>query len=214
LAAAQDLTKVELFGGYSILIFASKDISTLQARVASTYGPLMNAYPNKFFKNGATISAVYNINDNWGAECNTVYHSGNILRADGFMSGVRTNSNLKVTDFAAFFGPRYAVRTNEKVTPFVHALVGINRFRLQPALTVGGDFQTYRMGVPFTRDLGLAVKVGGGLDFRVKDYLAIRAIQADFVWNKNSLPTTPKTDLSLKNASFSAGVVFHLLAKK
>jgi opacity protein-like surface antigen len=223
MAAAQDLSKVELFGGYSVLIFASKDITRLQSTVASKYGPLMNAYYNKFFKNGGAFSAVYNINENFGVEANAGYNVGNILRADGHtvvlnednntVSQAVTDSRLRVTNFACFIGPRYALRTNERVTPFVHVMVGVNRFKIQPSLEIGGVDETPSLGVPSMHEDRLAIKAGAGFDINVRKNIDIRAFQADFIWANHSIATNPKTDLSLKNLSLSAGVVVHLLKK-
>jgi len=222
MAAAQDLTKVELFGGYSILIFASKDVTRLQNTVASEYGPLMNAYYSKIFKSGGVFSAVYNINENFGIEANAEYNIGNILRADGHTvvlnqdnttSQAVTDSRLRVTDFACFIGPRYAIRTNERVTPFVHVMVGVNRFKIQPLLGIGGVDKTPLLGVPSIHDDRLAIKGGAGFDVHVRKNISIRAFQADLVWANHSIATNPKMDLSLKNLSLSAGVVVHLLKK-
>jgi opacity protein-like surface antigen len=222
MAAAQDLTKIELFGGYSVLIFASKDVTRLQNTVASEYGPLMNAYYSKIFKNGAAFSAVYNINENYGVEANAEYSNGNLLRADGrtvvlnadnTTTQALTDSRLRVTNFACFIGPRYALRTNERITPFVHVMVGVNRFRTQPSLKIGGVDETPLLGVPSNHDDRLAVKGGAGFDVKVRKNIAIRAFQADFFWANHSIATSPKTELSLKNMSFSAGVVVHLLKK-
>jgi len=221
MAAAQDLTKVELFGGYSVLIFASKDITRLQNTVASKFDPLMNAYYSKIFKNGGVFSAVYNINENFGVEANAEYNVGNMLRADGHdlqADGTLTKemtrtSRLRVKDFACFIGPRYALRTNERITPFAHIMVGVNQFRTQPSMVVDGIDITPVLGVPAIHNNRLAIKGGAGFDVNVKKNIAVRAFQADLIWANHSIEMSPQKDLSFKNIRFSAGVVFHLLKK-
>jgi opacity protein-like surface antigen len=221
MAAAQDLSKVELFGGYSVLIFASKDVTRLQSTAASVYDPLMNAYYSKIFKKGGIFSAVYNINENIGVEADAEYNVGNLLRADGYNlneDGTLTkeltkNSRLRVKDFACFIGPRYAFRFNERITPFAHIMVGVNQFGIQPSMVINGVDETNRLGVPSVHDRRLAVKGGAGFDVKVRKNIAVRAFQADVIWANHSLATNPKTDLSFKNVSLSAGVVFHLLKK-
>jgi opacity protein-like surface antigen len=178
----------------------------------------MNAYYSKIFKNGAAFSIVYNINEKFGVEANAEYNVGNILKADGRMlntdgsgSQVATSSRVRIVDFSCFVGPRYTVRTlNDKVTPFVHVMAGANRFRVKPSWGVGGVDETFLMGLPRSQDDGPALKVGAGFDVNVWKNLAVRAFQADFIWAKNHIATNPNTELSLKNVSFSAGVVYHV----
>jgi hypothetical protein len=73
-------------------------------------------------------------------------------------------------------GPRYTFWKNERLFPFGHTLFGAVRARSE-GVTVAG-------GVPsvFTaRDDGFAMVLGGGLDAKLNDHLAIRAIQADYL---------------------------------
>jgi hypothetical protein len=82
------------------------------------------------------------------------------------------------------FGPRLSYRKNARVTPFVHALVGGAR--------VGGG------GVSET---GFAANVGGGIDIKASESIAIRAIQVDALVTNLGGSTTTDPRLSF-------GVVF------
>jgi hypothetical protein len=212
MATAQDFSKIELFGGYSLLLFSSKDVTRMQNKVASHYGPEMNAYYNKVFKEGGTASAAYNINDKYGVEVNASYNVGKILWADGKQRGEITSSKLKVSDLSFFAGPRYRHKLSDKVTAFVHVMAGLNRFMIKPSMLVGG-VETFELGIPFNHANNFAIKAGGGLDVKIKESLSIRAFQGDFIWSEANLTTVPKTELSLKNVSLSAGVVWYLFKK-
>jgi hypothetical protein len=62
------------------------------------------------------------------------------------------------------FGPRFSYRGNERVTPFAHALFGVTRADV--------------LGI---NDNSLAGAVGGGIDFKVTNFLAVRAFQAEYL---------------------------------
>ena len=68
------------------------------------------------------------------------------------------------------FGPRYSFR-GKRFSPFVYALVGVTRFHA--SATVSGQ----RLS---DSDSGFSSALGGGLDVRVNDRVAIRAFQIDY----------------------------------
>ncbi len=69
-------------------------------------------------------------------------------------------------------GPRFSYRGSESVTPFAHVLFGAARSDV-----------TYFVPTGRTRfnESAFALIVGGGLDLKVHDNVAIRLIQADYV---------------------------------
>lgn len=100
--------------------------------------------------------------------------------------------NIPFVDVRAhsfLFGPKLAYRGNDKITPFGHFLIGVTRV---DALGFG--------------DQAFAGAIGGGLDVRLSDSLAIRAFQADYFmtrfdegpWNDNARQN---------NFRLSAGIV-------
>lgn len=69
------------------------------------------------------------------------------------------------------FGPRFSFRRGKRVTPFVYALVGATRF--QESATISGQRLSQS-------DTGFSSALGGGLDVKVNDRVAIRAFQIDY----------------------------------
>lgn len=85
------------------------------------------------------------------------------------------------------FGPQLTYRKHSRVTPFFHALVGGARIGVSGAGS----------------DSGFAANVGGGIDIKVTDHFAVRAIQADGLITRFGGNTTGDPRLSF-------GVVFRL----
>ena len=68
------------------------------------------------------------------------------------------------------FGPRYAFR-GKRFTPFIYGLVGATRFH-QSAIIAGQRLHE--------SDTGFSSAVGGGLDIKVNERVAVRAFQIDY----------------------------------
>jgi opacity protein-like surface antigen len=113
--------------------------------------------------NGFDASIVGNVNSwlGFGADVSGQYSR---LNENGIREKINSNSFL--------FGPRFSLRKNRKVTPFVQAMFGISRIHTQ----------TNEFGplVSFS-DTSFGMALGGGLDVRLSDRFAIRAIQIDYV---------------------------------
>jgi opacity protein-like surface antigen len=77
---------------------------------------------------------------------------------------------VKENAHSALFGPRFSFG-GKRATPFVYGLVGLTRFH-QSATISGQRFSE--------SDSGFSSAVGGGLDVRVNDRLAIRVFQIDY----------------------------------
>ncbi len=69
-------------------------------------------------------------------------------------------------------GPQFSLRKYERVTPYVHALFGVMRTDL---------IYFDPTGKISLRDSAFAMALGGGLDIKVIDNLAIRLFQTDYV---------------------------------
>ena len=68
------------------------------------------------------------------------------------------------------FGPRFS-RRGKNLTPFAYALFGATRFH--ESATIAGQ----RLSAA---DTGFSMALGGGLDVKVNNHLAIRAFQLDY----------------------------------
>jgi opacity protein-like surface antigen len=112
---------------------------------------------------GWNASVAGNVNKWFGVVADFTGHYGSEMDEDGFNEKEHVHSYL--------FGPRFSAR-KKRVTPFVHALVGASTLRTE-LMGFGQSF--------FFEDTGLAVVLGGGLDIKVSDHVAIRAVQLDYL---------------------------------
>jgi opacity protein-like surface antigen len=117
--------------------------------------------------NGGSGSIAFNAND-W---------LGVVADFGGYKNGNITNSaapgaSANATIISYMFGPRLSYRKNATWTPFAQALFG----------GAHGNISAKAGGVSLgsqSQDK-LALTVGGGLDAKVSDHVAIRIIQAEY----------------------------------
>jgi hypothetical protein len=174
-ARAQD---VELFGGYSYL------------RTKGTFYEHVNL-------NGFNAAASVNVKS-WGVVADFSNHYG------------ASKSNFTPIGNGGhgatfLFGPQYSFRKIPHVTPFVHAMVGGvhgARFTFAP-LAPGGacPFPGCIVGLWTVPERAFAMAFGGGIDFKVRDHIWIRALQADYLAQKFS-------DGPMHSPRISAGIVY------
>ncbi|HKR02552.1 MAG TPA: outer membrane beta-barrel protein [Pyrinomonadaceae bacterium] len=112
---------------------------------------------------GWNASVTGNVNDWFGVVADFSGHYGGSIDEDGFDERQRAHSYL--------FGPRVSVR-RKRVTPFAHALFGASKLETD----LSGFGQRF-----FFSDTGFSFVVGGGLDVRVNDRVAVRAFQLDYL---------------------------------
>jgi opacity protein-like surface antigen len=135
-AAAQEVPKAEVFGGYS---YAGEGTHGWDASVAGNV--------NKWLGLVADVSGQYTS-----------------LSEPGVSERIRTHSLL--------FGPQVSVRGGGRATPFVRALLGASH--------VSTDATESGQRFSFS-DTSFAVALGGGLDVKVNDRLAVRAVQLEYI---------------------------------
>ena len=127
-----------------------------------------------FSFNGASGSISVNPNNSVGLVGDFgVYHNTT--------AGVGTNI------VSYLFGPKFAYRHSDKLTPYFQALFG-------GAHLSGGGASTN----------AFATALGGGFDAKVTPHVAIRLIQAEYVLTKFTFGTNTHQN----NARISAGIVF------
>ncbi|MBD0372942.1 MAG: outer membrane beta-barrel protein [Pyrinomonadaceae bacterium] len=98
---------------------------------------------------------------------------GLVADFNGFRTRLREqDSDEKIRSYSYLFGPQFSLRRSRAVRPFVHALFGGARTR-NTVTEAGQNFV-------FT-DTTFAMALGGGLDVRVNDAVAIRVIQANYL---------------------------------
>ncbi|MDE3136390.1 MAG: outer membrane beta-barrel protein [Acidobacteriota bacterium] len=116
--------------------------------------------------NGGTGSVTYNVNNSWGV----------VAEVGGYNSSTISSAGGNDISFASYlFGPRYSFRKWDTLTPYVQTLFG--GVKGNHALTVGangvsGQFQADKNAFAWT--------IGGGMDAKVTNYLAVRVFQAEY----------------------------------
>ena len=138
---------------------------------------------SSFSLNGGSASVAYNVN-NWlsGVADFGGYHSGNILKtgADGTLS-------------TYLFGPRVSYRHFGRITPFGEVLFGV----AHASASVGGGTAS---------DNAFAMTVGGGVDYKLTDRIAIRPVKVDYLMSRFSETGTGTN--TQNNLRVSTGIVF------
>jgi predicted porin len=137
-----------------------------------------------FWTQGGSVELGVDLFRGWGVAADvTGAHAGSI-----------GSSGLPLSQVTATFGPRYRWHATSRLSLYGEGLVGeANGFRsIFP--TIGGSQPDAN---------GLATQVGGGLDYRLSNRLAIRVLDA--AWSHTQLPNS--TDNVQNNLRLGAGVV-------
>ena len=155
LGQTTDEPKNEFFVGYS---YHSADINTLTID------------PHRTSQNGVNVAYMRNLNRNVGLKLDTSAH---FKRDSQQLSSGQFSSRRDQYYFLG--GVEFKAASNSRVSPFAQALVGGSLFRgLTTLATPAGNIFTIDDATSF------AMALGGGLDLRVNDGIAIRIIQADY----------------------------------
>ena len=149
---------------------------TPQIEVFGGYSYALADFSNDNLKlNGWNFSLTENVNNWFGG---TADFSGHYAQP----------SNTNVNAHMFLFGPTFALRRSDSVTPFSHVLLGgIHASRGYVAVSE-----------PVTR---FAAAFGGGVDIKIHEHVAIRVFQADYF-------LTPFFGLRQDNLRLSGGIVF------
>jgi opacity protein-like surface antigen len=197
IASAQDIPKVEVFGGYAIqrLGYSEEQAEGLED-IFNNLGLSGNFETKRFLNKGWIGSVTYNLTDMLGIEADFRRHSGDILDGSFDVQGIRGRVGAEYSNFAFLAGPRIAFRQNEAVTPFAHALFGIDRGEISARASALGFSDSQDVD----SDVGFGLALGGGLDWNVSRNFAVRFIQADYYMTKNWSET-------MNNLALAFGIV-------
>lgn len=201
-AVGQDFPKVEVFGGYSFLRLGISDsdlddmVSSIEA--AAPTGSIVSASSSKFMMKGFNVSAAFNATQSFGIVADFRYNQDNIVEFNADTDGSTVSGKVKLRDISFMAGPRFTLRKNERITPFVHGLVGLDRWKISGSVDIDG--QNVELDTGATSN-GLGVAVGGGLDVNVNKHIAIRLVQADYFLTRHESETW-------NNINLAFGVVF------
>ena len=110
---------------------------------------------------GWNASVTGNVTKGFGITADSTGHYGNELAGPIL---------IKQDAHSFLFGPRYAFR-GKRFTPFIYGVLGATRFH-QSAVIAGQRLHE--------SDTGFSSAVGGGLDIKVNERVAVRAFQIDY----------------------------------
>lgn len=170
-AFAQDVPKVQVFGGYSWMHAGTGGLT------GTALDTDLNQFPNTFgvgsSSNGWNAEAQYNF-DRWigivadfGGQYGTPITAG----TQG-VSGLPT-----MTEYSYMAGPVVSYRAKAKITPFVHALFGWDRASLGSGTITGTKSPVRSFGSSYT---AFAIVGGAGVDYKVSRRFALRLVQLDY----------------------------------
>ena len=202
IAVAQDFPRVEIYGGYSAqrLGITDDELDSITSGMQDAFGDICSGCEssissNRFLKKGFEGAFAVNVNSIFGIVVDVRYGFDDIVTGSVTNNDdIDVNAAIKYTDLSVMGGPRFAFRTRS-VTPFVHALFGMDQGKVSYELTgttTGSDDET---------DSGIGVAVGGGFDVNLGDTVALRLGQVDYYLTRHN-------EEFLKNVTFSGGIVF------
>jgi opacity protein-like surface antigen len=194
LCNAQDEKKPEFFAGYS---YESVNSGVTSNDILAT-GVTQTSLDNRFNLNGLNVSGVAYLKKHLGIAGDFSAHFD--TRTD-FFDTVATRSKFRLYNFTA--GPQYKFSASGRFTPFMHALFGVAHSNLTETLSSGSDNFT-------DRTTSFAMNLGGGIDYKLNDRVAVRLFQLDYnpiflrsrIFNSIAFP-----DHTLNGFRFSAGIV-------
>jgi opacity protein-like surface antigen len=186
-ASAQSaLSRIEIYGGYS---FLHPDLpGKLDPTDPSTARTLQSILGNL---SGWDAGATIRVTNYFGVTSDV---SGYYKSFNTSVDGIPFVAKLRAHTFV--FGPQFTKR-GEQLRPFARALFG--------ALHASGQATAYADTNEVSRTV-FAASVGGGLDVKVHDNIAIRAGQLDYY----PFHTSEGGGFTFNNFRFGGGVVFYL----
>lgn len=206
-AVAQDFPRAEVFAGYSMLKLGLSDNDLNQ--IVDSLAPEASERSittSKLMKRGFNGSVAFNITPVIGIVGDLRYNTNDLIDATITLpESDSVEGKIKLSNLSLMAGPRFSYRKNERVTPFAHALIGLDHQRVsrEVADVVSDASETNN---------GLGLALGGGIDVNVSDNLAIRLVQADYYLTRHSGESVlvPNGDKIWNNMSFAFGVVFRI----
>ena len=203
-AVAQDFPRAEVFAGYSMLKLGISDsdldsiVNDLEQMAPEVTS--VSTSTSKLMKKGFNGSVAFNVTPAFGIVADFRYNQDNIVDftvSDEFES---VEGNIKLRNLSLMAGPRFTYRGNERVTPFAHALVGLDHIRLSGEAQVDGEDIDLDMS---DTNNGLGLALGGGIDVNLSESVAIRLIQADYYLTRHE-------GNRMNNMNLAFGVVFRI----
>ncbi len=118
--------------------------------------------------NGWDGSVAQNVNDYFGLKFNVSGH---------YKTTGQTGQKVEDWVHTILFGPQFTYRKHDRITPFFHTMLGMTVETLKvEVLGVSAD-DSFKY---------FAALFGGGLEVKITDSVAFRAVQADWLYNRSN----------------------------
>ena len=185
---------------------SNEDIRFFQEGVYTWGGTWNNKDKSFFLSRGTAGSVAFNLNEYFSIVADAKYNQGDLIKGSfeffspETLTNVQTPFVIGMKNVSALAGPRFSYRNllDEKATVFVHALTGMDYWRLNCNFTIAGE-KLRATGDKF----GPGVAIGGGFDINVNEKIAVRVIQADYYM-------TRQMERWMNNVNLSFGIVFRI----
>ena len=184
-------SNAEFFAGYSLLR------TNYDVELPNPPTPVIVAFDGDQTMHGVNVSATGYLRSGFGITGDFSWHLKKLSTPDP--GGGTIDTNIQVYNMLG--GVQYKFGRNRRVAPFVRVLAGVAHTRSKLTVTSLSVSDT-------SSSTDFAMALGGGLDIKVNDRIAVRAIQADynpiFLRNNNELGFNKRAD----NFRVSFGIVF------
>ncbi len=171
-ASAQETTpKIQVFGGYSLLAVDNGKLSgtTLDTSLHEHNSPFALGSNLR----GWNAEGQYNFNRWLGLVADVAGRYGTPITES---RGTTLTGLPTATGYTFLGGPVVTFRNKSRVTPFLHALFGVDRYSLSASTISGLTTTVTSSNTPYT---DFAAALGGGLDVRLVHHIALRLVQLD-----------------------------------
>jgi len=179
-AFAQDATpRVQVFGGYSLTYVDNGGLSAQALYTGLRQSTSAFAVESNF--HGWDAEAQYNVNRWLGIAGEVGGRQGTPLISSrvGSLSGLPN-----ATGYSFLAGPVFTFRNKSRLTPFVHALFGVDRSSLSASTISGLSFPLATSATTYT---DVAAALGGGLDIKIARRFALRLPQVEDLYTTHNL---------------------------
>lgn len=221
---SDDYNRIEFYGGYSNAR-VQPNVKTATA-FGSTFDPCSDAatatlgknFQTSFCRrrsfNGFDTSITFNLSRYFGIKANVTGHYKTEPFTDTFDGTAETNTlTERLYNFLAGVQVKDNRRTG-RFKPFAHALLGAARYSRREVNTSPIPIDNFTNRGKVT---SFAIKLGGGIDVRVRKRIDLRLIEIDynpvftrdFVVAGNPFSPISQKNKTAQNITIGIGIVFH-----
>ena len=153
--------------------------------------------------NGGTASLAYNVNRYFGLVTDFSGYRDSQLRLSGPGANPTRIVDSSGSAYTFLFGPRFSYRAHGRFTPFAQVLGG---GAYATAVTLKNCTAAC---TPLPEQGSFAMTAGGGLDIKLSNHVALRAVQAEYLMTRFADVTTAASRTQ-NDMRLSAGIVIRM----